>query len=80
MSVNVASHQPDMTPEALEQHRHECEARYWLDVTSGDEEQIDEKMKAIAKKRGFKAADRLRAEIRRQGELQNKNHNNKGRA
>lgn len=47
-----------------EQFRHECECKYWLDVTGGDKLEIENLMERITKKRGQAAADRLRQGMR----------------
>lgn len=52
-----------------EQHRRECEARYWLKAGYGHPVRIDELMASIAVKRGQAVADRLREEMRRQWTL-----------
>ena len=43
----------------IEQHRHECECRYWLDETGGNRALVEELMQRIEKKRGKAAATRL---------------------
>lgn len=49
-----------------EQHRLECEARDWLRRGYTTMEKVEELMEKITKKRGIKAADELRQEMRRQ--------------
>ena len=55
-----------------EQHRHECECRYWLKDTSGKPAKVVEVIDRITRKRGKAAAARLhkgmREEFRRQKE------------
>jgi len=53
-----------------EQHRHECEARFWLAETGGNADQVDGQMERITRRRGKEAADRMRAEMRRQWLIQ----------
>ena len=43
----------------VEQHRHECECRYWLDETGGNRPLVKELIDRIEKKRGRAAANRL---------------------
>ena len=49
-----------------EQHRLECEARFWLRETKGNKAAVDELIGRIEKRRGKQAADYLREEMRRQ--------------
>lgn len=49
-----------------EQHRMECEARLWLRETKGNKAAVDELIGRIEKRRGKRAADSLRDEMRRQ--------------
>jgi hypothetical protein len=53
-----------------EQHRHECECRYWLEDTKGSKPAVDARMARIAKKRGQRAADRLRDGMRAEYAMQ----------
>ncbi len=47
-----------------EQHRAECEARYWLRETGGDKAQVIDLHRRIKKKRGQAAADKLITDMR----------------
>ena len=49
-----------------EQHRLECESRFWLRDTKGNKVAVDELIGRIEKRRGKQAADYLREEMRRQ--------------
>ncbi len=49
-----------------EQHRHECEAREWLNRGYGTKAKIRELREIIRKKRGIEAAESLIAEMRKQ--------------
>lgn len=73
MKQNLAPYPLTQSPQEVEQHRHECEARHWLRVTGGSVSKVDELMDRIAKKRSTNAADKLRSEMRRQYVLQQKN-------
>jgi len=42
-----------------EQHRYECECRYWNAYTNGDKQVVAGVIERIAKKRGRAAADKL---------------------
>ena len=53
-----------------EDHRRECEARTWLRMGYDTAARVDELMTRIAKHRGRQAAEALRAEMRRQWNLQ----------
>ena len=55
-----------VTPDEVEQFRHECEAREWLRRGYNTKEKIRVLRVAIAKHRGEAAADRLIEEMRRQ--------------
>ena len=46
--------------------RRECEARAWLKRTGGEPQKIRELLKRIEQKRGKKAADLLRQDMREQ--------------
>lgn len=70
MSINMADHPADMSPEELEKHRRECEARERLKRTGGVSYKVDELIKRIAEKRGAKAAEMLRGDMREQYRLQ----------
>lgn len=49
-----------------DQHRRECEARYWIRHTKGNKTTVDELIGRIERRRGKLAADGLRDEMRRQ--------------
>lgn len=49
-----------------EQHRLECEARFWLRETKGNKLAVDDLIGRIGTRRGKRAADELREEMRRQ--------------
>lgn len=49
-----------------EQHRHECEARRWLELGYCNPERIAELKMRITAKRGAAAAERLIEEMRQQ--------------
>ena len=49
-----------------EDHRRECEARYWLKQTGGVRAEVHDLMDRIEARRGTKAKDELLAEMRRQ--------------
>jgi hypothetical protein len=53
-----------------EQHRHECEARFWVAETGGKADEVDALIARIEKRRGKPAAERLREEMRRQWLIQ----------
>lgn len=54
-----------------EQHRLECESRFWLRETKGNKKTVDELIARIEKRRGKQAADQLRDEMRRQWQSRN---------
>ncbi len=49
-----------------EEFRQECEARSWIRQGYYSADRVDELMARIAKHRGIEAANKLRAEMRRQ--------------
>ena len=52
--------------EQQEQHRRDCEARFWLKQTGADRQAVADMLTRVAAKRGQPAADQLRAEMIRQ--------------
>ena len=51
---------------SLEANRRECEARYWLKHTGGSKQAVEDLMVRIEKRRGAKAAQLLRDDMRAQ--------------
>nr|WP_254574583.1 hypothetical protein [Stenotrophomonas acidaminiphila] len=55
-----------MMVDTSQQHRLECEARDWLRRGYIDAKSVDALIDSIGRKRGLKAANELRQEMRRQ--------------
>lgn len=51
---------------STEQHRRECEARYWLQQTGGRKAEVDDLIARITARRGKDAAEQLRQDMRDQ--------------
>ena len=52
-----------------EAYRHQCECRYWLKVTGGNPDRVNELIKRIAGRRGKVAAEKLLNGMREQYKL-----------
>ena len=51
---------------STEQHRRECEARYWLQQTGGRKAEVDALIGRIEARRGKQAAQQLLSDMRKE--------------